>query len=169
MSYTLGRRWNMRPFGSPKTLQQRRQHAIELLKEGHQPGEVAKALGVNRRSVRRWKSRYHTHGQEGIQAKPVPGRPSKLTSQDVEKLEKKLLKGARAAGFPTDLWTCPRVAQVIHSLFGVTYHVDHIGRLLHMLGWSPQRPERRAIERDEEKIRKWVKHQWPRIKKKPAN
>jgi transposase len=87
----------------------------------------------------------------------------------LERLEKKLLKGAQAAGFPTDLWTCPRVARLISSLFGVTYHVDHIGRLLHMLGWSPQKPERRAIERDEEKIRQWVKHQWPRIKKKPAN
>jgi putative transposase len=72
----------------------------------------------------------------------------------LERLEKKLLKGAQAAGFPTDLWTCPRVARLISSLFGVTYHVDHIGRLLHMLGWSPQKPERRAIERDEAKIRK---------------
>jgi len=159
----------MRPFGSPKTLQQRRQYAIDLLNQGYQPVEVAKTLGVDRRSVRRWKSRYRTHGQKGIQAKPVPGRPSKLTSQHLERLEKKLLKGAKAAGFSNDLWTCPRVARLIHSLFGVTYHVDHIGRLLHMLGWSPQKPERRAIERDEEKIRQGVKHQWPRIKKKPAN
>jgi len=159
----------MRPFGSPKELEHRRQRAIELLHQRYQPVDVAKALGVDRRSVRRWKSQFRANGQKGIQAKPVPGRPSKLTSQHLEKLEKKLLKGAKAAGFPTDLWTCPRVAQLIHSIFGVTYHVDHIGRLLHMLGWSPQKPERRAIERDEEKIRQWVKRQWPRIKKKPAN
>ena len=169
MSYTLGWRWIMRPFGSPKALEQRRQRAIELLSQGYQPVEVAKALGVDRRSVRRWKSRYRTHGQKGIEAQLVPGRPSKLTPQNLERLEKKLLKGAKSAGFPTDLWTCPRVSQLIHSLFGVTYHVDHIGRLLHLLGWSPQKPARRAMERDEEKIRQWVKHQWPRIKKKPVN
>lgn len=80
-------------------------------------------------------------------------------------MERVLLKGAAAAGFPTDLWTCPRVAQVIQKRFGVGYHVDHIGRLLHGLGWSPQKPERRAVERNEAEIRRWAKEDWPRVKK----
>jgi len=126
----------MRPFGSPKELEHRRQRAIGLLDQGYQTVDVAKALLVDRRSVRRWKSRYLNNGQKGIQAKPVPGRPPKLTPKNFGKLEKQLLKGAKSSGFPTDLWTCPRVARVIHSLFGVPYHVDHIGRLLHTLGWS---------------------------------
>ena len=159
----------MRPIGSPKTLQQRRQRAIELLTQGYQPVEVAKALGVDRRSVRRWKSQYRAQGQTGIQAKPVPGRPAKRTSQHLERLEKKLLKGAKAAGFETDLWTCPRIACVINEKFGVSYHVDHIGRLLHFLGWSPQKPERRALERNEQQIRTWKRIHWPRIKKKPSD
>ena len=77
-----------------------------------------------------------------------------------------LLLGAQAAGFATDLWTCPRVTELIEKQFGVRYHVDHVGRLLHALGWSPQRPERRAAERDEAAIQNWIKSDWPRIKKK---
>ena len=67
--------------------------------------------------------------------------------------EELLQVGAEAAGFDTDLWTCPRVAKLIRKRFGARYHVDHIGRLLGSLGWSPQRPQRRALERDEARIR----------------
>lgn len=158
----------MRPQGNPKELEHRRQRAITLLQEGYQPVDVAKMLGVDRRSVRRWKASYRKKGQKGIQAMPAPGRPPKLNQNNLLKLEKTLLKGSQKAGFPTDLWTCPRVAQLIHSMFGVQYHVDHIGRLLHTLGWSPQKPERRAIERNEDEIKRWIKVDWPRIKKKQS-
>lgn len=156
----------MRPQGSPKELERRRHRAIELLGQGYQPVDVARMVGADRRSVRRWKASYHKTGEKGIHAKPASGRPTKLDQRDLRKLEKTLLKGSKVAGFPTDLWTCPRVAQLIHALFGVRYHVDHIGRLLHALGWSPQKPERRAVERDEEGIKHWVKVEWPRLKKK---
>ena len=105
------------------------------------------------------------HGLKALKARPVPGRPSRLDPQAKKRLEKILLRGASESGFATDLWTCPRVAQVIKREFGVGYHVDHIGRLLHALGWSPQKPERRAVERDEEAIQTWVKVDWPRVKK----
>ena len=156
----------MRPQGSPKELEQRRQRAIALLQEGYQPVDVAGILGVDRRSVRRWNATHRKKGEKGIQAKQASGRPPKLDSKDIRKLEKALLKGSKKAGFPTDLWTCPRIAQLILSLFGVNYHVDHIGRMLHDLGWSPQKPERRAIERNETRIKEWIKVDWPRIKKK---
>jgi len=156
----------MRPHGSPKELEQRRQRAIALLEKGYQPVDVASMLGVERRSVRRWKATHRKKGEKGIQAKRASGRPPKLDSNDLRKLEKTLLKGSKKAGFPTDLWTCPRIAQLIRSLFGVNYHVDHIGRILHDLGWSPQKPERRAVERDETRIKEWIKVDWPRIKKK---
>lgn len=159
----------MRPHGSPEQLENRRKRAIVLLKQGYQPVDVARKLGVDRRSVRRWKAAYHWDGMEGILARPAPGRPPKLDSKAKARLEKALLKGAGAAGFPTDLWTCPRVAELIDARFGVRYHVDHIGRLLHSLGWSPQKPARRAIERDEAAIQQWLKQQWPRIKKKPVD
>jgi transposase len=79
-----------------------------------------------------------------------------------------LERGAQAAGFSTDLWTCPRIAKLIRDRFDVSYHVDHVCRLLHSLGLSPQRPERRAIERDENQIQNWIRTTWPSAKKKPA-
>ncbi len=157
----------MRPTGSPEALERRRWRAIELLSQGHPPVEVARMLGVERRSVRRWKSAYLEQGEKALSAKPAPGRPPKLDAKAKAKLERALLKGSKAAGFPTDLWTCPRVAHYITERFGVRYHVDHIGRLLRSLGWTPQKPQRRAMERDEEEIQRWVRAEWPRVKKKP--
>ena len=156
----------MRPPGSPKDLERRRLRAIALLKEGYQPVEVARTLGVDRRSVRRWKAAYRQEGRRALKAIPAPGRPSKLSMEQRKALERDLLRGARKAGFPTDLWTCPRVAELIKVRFGITYHVDHLGRVLRSLGWSPQKPERRAKERDQEEIQRWIKQDWPRIKKK---
>lgn len=157
----------MRPTGSPEELQRRRERAIALLKEGIAPVDVANRVGVDRRSVRRWKAAFRGEGAAGIAAKPAPGRPCALKEKHKRRLEQLLLKGARACDFPTDLWTCARVAQVIRDRFGVDYHVDHIGRLLHALGWSPQKPTRRAIERDEAAIARWIKEDWPRVKKTP--
>lgn len=157
----------MRPTGSPEELERRRTRAMDLLNQGLAPVEVAHRVGVDRRSVRRWNAAYRRRGAAALKARPAPGRPSVLDAKAKRQVERLLRKGAQAAGFHTDLWTCPRVAQVIEQRFGVTYHVDHIGRLLHGLGWSPQKPERRALERDEVAIRRWVRQQWPRVKKTP--
>ena len=157
----------MRPHGSPKELERRRERALELLQEGLSPVDVARRLGVDRRSVRRWKSAYRDGGRQALKAKPVPGRPPKLTSEDRDRLETLLLEGAQAAGYPSDLWTCRRVAEVVSRHFGVAYHIGHVGRLLHAMGWSPQKPQRRAVERQEERVQTWIKRDWPRIKKKP--
>lgn len=157
----------MRPAGSPGALQRRRERAIALLKEGVAPVDVASRVGVDRRSVRRWKAAFRRHGTAGIKARPTPGRPCALTAHHRRRLEQLLLKGARGCGFPTELWTCARVAQLIRDRFGVDYHVDHIGRLLRALGWSPQKPARLAIERDEAAIAGWIKEDWPRVKKTP--
>lgn len=157
----------MRPSGSPAELERRRRRAIDLLEQGLAPVEVAHRVGVDRRSVRRWKAAYQQQGKAALQAKPAPGRPPALDAKARSRMERTLLKGAVAAGFATDLWTCPRIAEVIERQFGVSYHVDHVGRLLHQLGWSPQKPERRAVERDEDEIRRWVKEDWPQVKKTP--
>jgi transposase len=157
----------MRPPGSPQELERRRHRALALLGAGEAPVDVAHRLGVDRRSVRRWKAAHRTQGLEGVRAKPAPGRPPKLTATQRAQLERVLLKGATAAGFASPLWTCPRVATVIQRRFQVRYHVDHIGRVLHALGWSPQQPARRAIERDEAAIAQWVKQRWPLVKKTP--
>ncbi len=155
----------MRPKGSASELERRRQRAIALLGRGHAPVDVARMLGVDRRSVRRWKAAHRRRGAKGIEARPTPGRPAKLDRRQRTRLERLLLKGARAAGYESDLWTCPRIAELIAEQFGVSYHPDHIGRLLRSLGWSPQRPQRRAAERNEARIQGWIREDWPRIKK----
>ena len=155
----------MRPTGSPEELEHRRMRALALLKEGLQPVEVARRVGVDRRSVRRWRAAARSQGEGGVRAKPASGRPPKLQGKHRTKLEALLLKGAQAAGYHNDLWTCPRVGELIERRFGICYHVDHIGRLLHDLGWSAQKPARRAIERDEQVIQGWVCKDWPRVKK----
>jgi transposase len=123
---------------------------------------------VGRRSVRRWRAALEKGGPQALVARPACGRPARLSAAQKRKLEGTLRRGAQAAGYETDLWTCPRIAEVIARRFGVPYHVDHVCRLLHQLGWSPQRPQRKAIERDEAGIRQWIRQTWTAIKKKPA-
>lgn len=107
-------------------------------------------------------------GIEALKAKPHPGPSPRLRPQDKQALEKVLLAGALAAGYPTDLWTLARIAEVIERTFGVKYHPGHVWYILRDMGWSAQKPERRARERDEEAILGWRKHDWPRIKKRGA-
>jgi len=158
----------MRPTGSPEELERRRVRALALLEQGLLPSEVARRVGVDRRSVRRWKAAARKHGEAGVRARAAPGRPPKFKAHQRRRLEALLFKGPLATGFDTDLWTCPRVAELIKQRFRVEYHVDHVGRLLHELGWSPQKPARRALERDEDRIRRWVREDWPRVKKTPG-
>ena len=158
----------MRPNGSASELERRRRRAIALLDRGLTPSEVADRVGADPSSVRRWRQSYRRKGARGLESKPHPGRPSRLTPRQKRSLERRLLRGARADGFDSELWTCPRIAEVIEYHYGVEYHVDHIPRLLASLGWSCQRPEKRAIERDEQTIAEWVKKDWPRIKKSRA-
>jgi transposase len=158
----------MRPHGSPRELEERRLRAIELLRQGMQPHEVAARLGVDRRSVRRWNRAHRQAGTGALKSKPAPGRPPKLSAEQRRALVTMVLQGPLAFGFNTELWTCRRIAKLIRSQFGVEYHPDHLGRLLHSCGLTPQRPHRLAKERDEVEIRRWVREKWPRLKKKPA-
>ena len=155
----------MRPHGSPSLLEKRRHKAIELSQKGMQTVEIARMVGATQRTVRRWKAVFRRQGTKGLQARPACGRPVRLSRHQRSQLEQLLLKGARAFGYDNNLWTCPRIAEVIRHEYGVRYHVDHIGRLLHSLGWSPQRPQRRAAEREEQKVRQWIKGTWVLIKK----
>ena len=157
----------MRPFGSPKTLERRRRKAVALLEEGLSFHEIARRVGCHASSVMRWKRALAKAGSKGLEPKPASGRPCKLTKRQKQRLVGYLAKGAMAQGYRTDLWTTQRIAELIERRLGVRYHRDHVGRLLHQLGWSHQKPERRAIERDEERIAEWKRTEWPRVKKTP--
>lgn len=155
----------MRTPGSPRQLESRRRRAVDLLRQGRSTTDIARRLKVDPRSVRRWRAAYERRGEAGLRARPAPGRPCRLAARQRNGLRRRLLKGAKANGFPTDLWTCRRVAELIERGYGVSYHVDHIGRLLHALGFSCQKPRKRAMERDEQAVARWVARDWPRIKK----
>jgi transposase len=115
-------------------------------------------------SVFRWAGVYRANGLRGLQPRPTPGRPPKLSRAQRVRLERALLKGPLATGYATDLWTLTRVAEVIQHLFGVRYHPCHVWRLLHSMDWSCQKPERRALQRDEAAITRWKQQRWPHIK-----
>jgi transposase len=146
-----------------------RRLAVELLEDGKTLADVAERLGVSQSSVKRWKKAFRQGGLAALAPKRHPGPKSKLSASQKVQLRKILVRGARAAGFATDLWTCPRVAQVVERTFGVSYHPDHLGRILHDMGFSPQKPLRRARERDESAIARWRKRDWPRIKKRAGD
>jgi transposase len=157
----------MRPKGSAEALEVRRRIGGRLLQEGKGVREVSRLVGAAPSSVSRWKQELEQGGMEALQAKPHAGRSPRLSAHQKQELEGILLKGARAAGFLTDLWTLARVTQVIEREFGVKYHPGHVWRILRGMGWSAQKPERRARERDEEAIARWREEGWAQVKKKP--
>jgi transposase len=160
----------MRPKGTAEELERRRQRAVVLILEhDYSVSESAVAVGVTRTTVHRWLAAFKAEGSEGIAPTSTPGRPSTLDEKDIKKLEKILLKGPSAAGFSNDLWTCERVGVVIRDSFGIEFHRSHVWRLLQKLGWTPQKPERRAMERDEDGIAKFVKVEWKKIVKNARN
>ncbi len=136
----------MRPSSSPHDLERRRVRAVTLLKQGLAPVEVARRLGVDRRSVRRWRASYERGGATALAAKRAPGRPPRLDHRDKRILAHTLAQGARAVGwYSTDLWTRSRVREVLEYRFDIKYHADHIGRLLRSMGWRYQKPERNKV------------------------
>ena len=155
----------MRPQGSPAELEQRRLRAIELLQRDLPVHVVAGRLGVARRSVRRWKRAHRRQGRAGLRARPASGRPPKLSLAQRHRLARLVMAGPEAAGYRTGLWTCRRIVDLIRRQFKVVYHPDHVGRLLRACGFSPQRPQPRAKERDDRRVRDWVLRDWRRVKK----
>lgn len=137
-----------------------------MLDEGRTPTEVAEALGVTPKSVHEWKKAHRRRGEAGLAPKPHPGPEPRLDARQKRKLVKQMLKGPKAHGFDTELWTTHRVTRLIKRLFGVAYHNDHVGRIMGELGLSCQMPAMRAVERDEPRIADWIEVRWPRIKKK---
>ncbi|MGH7255405.1 MAG: IS630 family transposase [Nitrospirales bacterium] len=158
----------MRPSGTSQQLERRRRQAIQLLKAGTNLSAVARAVGASVSSVFRWADAYRTQGMKGLRPRLTPGRPPNLSPAQKKRLVTLLLKGPLAAGYRTDLWTLKRVTQLIRQQFGVTYHPSHVWKLLTGLGWSCQKPERRALQRDEPTIARWKRERWPHIKKRRA-
>jgi transposase len=151
-----------RPFGSAAELERRRRQAVQAVHNGEPPTTVARVFGVARSTVFRWLKA--DRAAAGLAAKPHPGPACRLSADQHRQLAALLLQGAKANGWSTDLWTTARVAVLIERHFGTRYHHDHVGRLLHeRLNWTPQKPQRRARERDEAAIENWRQVRFPAI------
>lgn len=153
---------------NPAAMRDRRLKAVKLYENGVPKAEVARRLGVHRQSVGRWVRQHESGGNKALDGAAKLGRPPKVDAQTLKKFEAELLKGPEAHGFANNLWTLKRMAEVLKRACGVSVHSRYVWHLMRALKWSPQRPQTKARERDEEAIRKWKRHTWPAIKKKPA-
>jgi transposase len=150
-----------RDFGG---LEQRRLEAARMFANGATQAEVASTFGVSRQAASVWYRRWHQGGEPALRAAGRAGRRPRLSQAELDAVDQALRKGPEAFGFDTELWTLGRIAQVIERLTGVRFHPGHVWRILRRLGWSLQRPARRASERDEAEIARWRAREWPRIK-----
>jgi transposase len=149
-------------------LQARRLRAAELFTAGVRQAEVARQLGVSAQAVSVWHRRWQAGGAEALHSRGPSGPAPRLSDTQLATVEQALLEGATANGFTGELWTLERIATVIERLTGVHHHSAWVWALLrHRLGWSVQRPKRRAAERDQDAVDRWVKEDWPRILQTP--
>jgi transposase len=149
-------------------MEKRRLQAAKLFEQGFCPSAVARKLGVRRQSAHAWQQVWRQSGTDGLRSKGSAGRKSRLTPAQEADLAQAILDGPEAAGYPTAVWTLPRLAQLIQQRHGVRYHPGHVWHLLDRLGFSCQRPTRRALERNAAEIRRWHRQRWPALKKKPG-
>jgi transposase len=155
----------MRHSQKLKELERRRRRGARLLAAGESQAEVARRVGVSRQTVMRWDRAREEGGMEALRRASHFGRPERLSTEQRLELVRVLKEGALSAGFPTELWTLPRIGQLIEAKFGVKMVDSSVWRLLGRLGWSVQRPAGQARERDERAVRTWKAKRWPALKK----
>jgi len=146
----------------------KRLKAGRLLLAGKGCAEVAIAVGVARQTVYTWKKLVDEGGIDALREVPERGRPAQLDAQQLAAVRAAILQSPTEHGFGTELWTLKRVAALIERLHGVRFGQTNVWRILGSLGFSPQKPEKRAIERDEDAVRSWKRSTWPSLKKKPS-
>jgi len=147
-------------------LEQRRQLAVRWVLEGWKRKDVADFLGVTAGTVGRWVRAHRAGGDDALKARPTPGRPPKLTRRQEGSVLAWLARSPKAFGYKTDLWTTRRLAEVIEKRFGVRFNANYLAAWLTDRGHTPQKPEVKAVERDNPAIARWVAEDWPRLKKK---
>lgn len=157
----------MRKEARPRQWDYRRLQAINMLEEGDSYRTVADELDVSLNSLVLWARAYREEGWDGLVPKPIPGRSPGLSNTQKAKLEGILLRGSLKAGYATDLWTLKRVAEVIEKHCHIRYHPCHVWKVLRAMAWSCQKPERRALQRNEKEIERWKRDKGPGIKKSP--
>lgn len=147
------------------TREYRRQRGIELLNQGWKQTQIAEALGVTQGAVSQWKKRLKQEGQVCWQDKPIPGPPSKLSTEQEQVLRQLIIQGAAAFGFEGQFWTYKRVSRLIDEQFGVQLSPRQCGRILKKLDLTRQKPQRRSYKQDPQQVQQWKEEQLPDLKK----
>src|SRR5229473_5393291 len=156
----------VRPRRDFAAMEQRRMRAADFFERGMIPAEIARQMGVTHQIVSEWRKAWWRAGRDGLRGAGRAGRKPKLSQEQLHQVEIALADGAEANGYSADLWTLPRVAELIRRVTGVSYHPGHVWYVLRdQLDWSWQRPARRAVERNDEAVERWVKKRWPQLKK----
>lgn len=148
------------------TLEAMRMRAVRRVQEGESPELVARIFGVGRTAIYRWLAFYRRGGWGALKAKPLFGRPPKLDAKKLRWIYDTVTqKNPLQLKFEFALWTREMIAKLIHDKFGVKLAANSVGRLLAQLGITAQKPLHRALERDEALVQKWLKEEYPKIKK----
>lgn len=147
-------------------MERRRIRAAALFRTKLKHAEIARRFMVSRAAIRQWYVIWKKNGRRGLRGAGRLGRKPRLTTEKIEQVRKVLLKGPEAAGYQTEFWNLDRIAAVIRKTVRVSYHPSHVWKVLANMGWSCQKPETRAKERNEKAIRNWAWGTWPRIQKK---
>ena len=158
----------MQDQGPASELEARRRLAVARVNEGWMQKDVAAFLGVSTRAVGKWMAAYREHGDDGLSSRPRTGAKPKLSRRREAAVLSWLAGSPKAFGYKTDLWTTRRLAEVIEKKYGVRFNSNYLAEWLTGRGYSPQKPETKAVERDSPAIARWVAEDWPRIKKRPG-
>ena len=161
----------MRRSADPLLLEQQRFNAARMSEHGIEPRIIAASLGFDDQTVRRWLREYRRGGMDALKARLHPGPVPRLSDQQKQQLPQLLSQPpsvyateAECAGLAGALlWTTARIATLIKSRFGVSYHPSHVGQMMHELDYSQQLPHKQPKRRDQQKIDQWRREQWPRI------
>jgi transposase len=143
--------------------------AVDLFEQRVPAGQVASRLRVSAKSAYRWQQVWRREGREGLHSKGPSGSVCRLDEARLSRLQDELDAGPAAYGWVEDQrWTLPRITMLIARLFHVRYTERGVSYLLHRIGWSPQVPVHRAVERDETAIATWRTETWSRVRPSPA-
>src|SRR4051812_18381641 len=156
----------MRSNGTAQALEARRRLAVQRVEDGWSQREVAAFLSVHPVTVAKWMARFRAGGEDGLAAKPTPGRPQFLTPAQEKQVLAWLADPPTEHGFRTDLWTARRVAELIRTKLNVAFHPHYLREWLRKRNYTPQKPARRAKQQNPVEIDRWLKDDWPRIEKK---
>jgi transposase len=155
----------VRTKGSAQQLESIRKLAVQRVREGWSPREVADFLKIHPRTLRQWRANYRADPAHGLDSQPHPGRPRKLSAEQEALVLSWFSKSATAFGFPTELWTADRVAVLIERFFAVRFNPRYLSAWLAQRRITPQKPQFQPRERNQAAIDQWLAEDWPALKK----